>query len=188
MATSGLGIAVSLKGSFGDIMKAKITKLDGTVIELEGENTEIISVINNRPEQVQKKEYTVVMPNLDAEYEKEPKKINIEKHRPKKRWTNKEIGQIKSLISKGKTYQQIARKFGVSRDALYSMLYDRKIKNGISRKSWCSNEIKQILDLTEQGKSQSEIAKIIGRRQSSVYNKLRNIRKEASEIRNGRIV
>ena len=58
------------------------------------------------------------------------KDISMDKMRPRGKWTNKELNDVKCLVEHNFSTSKIGKIFGVTKNAIIGALYRDKIRNG----------------------------------------------------------
>ena len=56
--------------------------------------------------------------------------INMDEMRPRRKWTNKELNDVKSLVEHNFSASKIAKIFKTTKNAIIGALYRDKIRNG----------------------------------------------------------
>ena len=56
--------------------------------------------------------------------------INMDEMRPRRKWTNKELNDVKSLVEHNFSASKIAKIFKTTKNAIIGALYRDKVKNG----------------------------------------------------------
>lgn len=100
------------------------------------------------------------------------------KKRPHHAWADEELAELKELVEAGFYYEDIARHFGVTHEAVsrkaHAMCLTSSL-HGVSRshKRWGIDETRQLVHMYERGDNITDICEKLGRSEPSVRRKAR---------------